>query len=217
MEAAAVDKLVDKGEFRPQVAQAIAEAVDITIKAANFVTVPVLDARLAAQDAKIAETEARLTGQIAALDTQFTAQFAAQDVKMEARFGRIEKSIESAKVWAALLYAGLAIALFSALAVDHHWLVTREDQFVAQMEARTDARFAAEQARVDQRIDARFAAEQSRLDQQFQQYEARMDARMDARDARMDAKFEQLRELILGKPSTRRGATPQDKAAPQPH
>ena len=213
MEAAAVDKLIDRGDFSPQVAQAIAEAVDITLKAANFVTVPVLDARFAAQDAKIAETEARLTGQIAAMDTQFTAQFAAQDVKMEARFGRIEKSIESAKVWATLLYAGLAIALFSALAVDHHWLVTREDQFVAQIEARTDARFAAEQAR----SDARFAAEQSRLDQRLDQRFQQFEARMDARDARMDAKFEQLRELILNKPSTRRGATPQDKAAPQPH
>jgi hypothetical protein len=176
MEAAAVDELIDKGEFCPQVAQAIAEAVDITIKAANFVTVPVLDARFAKQDAKIA------------------AQFTAQDVKMEARFSRIEKSIESAKVWAALLYAGLAIALFSALAVDHHWLVTREDQLIARVEARSDARFAAEQAHSDQR---------------FQQVEARID--------RMDAKFEQLRELILSMPSPRRGSTPQDKAAPQRH
>jgi hypothetical protein len=48
MEAAAMDKLVHKGEFQPQVAQAIAEAIDIPIKAANLVTVPMLDARFAA-------------------------------------------------------------------------------------------------------------------------------------------------------------------------
>ena len=164
MEAAAVDKLVDKGEFRPQVAQAIAEAIDITIKAANFVTVPILDARFAAQDAKIA------------------AQFAARDAKMEARFGKIEKSIESAKVWAALLYAGLVIALFSALAVDHHWLVTREDQFVTQIEARSDARFAAERVR----SDARFAAEQARSDARFAAEQSRLDAHFAAEQSRLD-------------------------------
>ena len=53
MEAAAMDKLVQKGEFRPQVAQAIAEAIDITIKAANLVTVPMLDARFAALETKL--------------------------------------------------------------------------------------------------------------------------------------------------------------------
>ena len=153
MEAAAVDKLVEKGEFRPQVAQAIAEALDITIKAANFVTVPMLDAR-----------------------------FAQSEAKMEARFSVIEKALEAAKVWAVLLYAGLTVALFSALALDHHWLVNRDDQMMAQ----TNARFAADQARSDARIaeerarsDARFAEQQARSDQNFQQFEARMDARLD--------------------------------------
>jgi hypothetical protein len=32
MEAAAMDKLVEKGDFGPQVAQAIGEALDITLK-----------------------------------------------------------------------------------------------------------------------------------------------------------------------------------------
>lgn len=46
---------------------------------------------------------------------------------MEARFSSIEKSIESAKVWATLLYAGLAAVVFGGLAVDHRWLINRED------------------------------------------------------------------------------------------
>jgi hypothetical protein len=152
MEAVAMDKLVEKGEFRPQVAQAIAEALDITIKAGNFVTVPMLDMRFA----------------------QFEA-------KMEARFGSIEKSLEATKAWAVLLYAGLTIALFTALAVDHHWIVSREDQLMAQVYARSDARFAEDQAR----SDARFAEDQARSDARFAQLEARM-----------DTKFDQLRAVI---------------------
>jgi hypothetical protein len=134
MEAVAMDKLVEKGDLSPRLAQAIAEALDITIKAANLATVPMLDARFAQQDAKI------------------EARFGASEKAMEARFGAIEKSLERLKVWATLLYAGLATAFFSALAVDHHWLVNREDQLVAQIEARSDARFAQEDARTDRLI-----------------------------------------------------------------
>jgi hypothetical protein len=123
MEAAAMDKLVEKGDLSPQVARAVAEALDITIKAANLATVPMLDAR-----------------------------FAQQDAKMEARFSSIEKSIESTKVWATLLYVGLAAVFFGGLAVDHRWLVNREDQLMAQVQARSDARFAAEELRTDRLI-----------------------------------------------------------------
>src|ERR1700742_3177645 len=113
MEAVAMDKLVEKGEFRPQVAQAIAEAIDITIKAADLVTVAMLDAR-----------------------------FALADARMEARFGSLEKSIEAMKGWTLRLYVGGMIAFFSALAVGHHWIVSREDQLMGQVYARSDARFA---------------------------------------------------------------------------
>ncbi len=149
MEAVAMDKLVEKGDLSPQVARAIAEALDITLKAANLVTVPMLDAR-----------------------------FAQQDAKMEARFSSIEKSIESTKVWAALLYAGLTAVVFGSLAVDHRWLVNREDQLMAQIQARSDARFAEEEARTDRLIAEQHA---------------------DAKQAevRMDAKFDQLRALLI--------------------
>ena len=74
-QALAMDKLVEKGDLSPQIALAVAEALDITIKAANLATVPMLDARFAQQDAKM------------------EARFAQQEVKMEARFGSIEKSL----------------------------------------------------------------------------------------------------------------------------
>jgi hypothetical protein len=186
MEAAAMDKLVEKGDLSPQVARAIAEALDITIKAANLATVPMLDAR-----------------------------FAEQDAKMEARFGSIEKSIESTKVWATLLYAGLAVVFFGALAVEHRWLVNREDQLMAQMQARSDARFAAEEvltdrlfaedhARTDQlfaednaRTDRFFAEDDARTDRLFTEEHTRSDQLAKQAEARMDAKLDQLRTLLI--------------------
>lgn len=125
MEAAAMDKLIEKGGASAPLAQAIGEALDITLKAMNLVTVPMLDTRLAQ------------------LET-----------KMEARFGALERAFESTKVWAALLYAGLVIAFFGALVVDYRLLLNREDQFAQQMQARQDARIAEEDARTDRQIAA---------------------------------------------------------------
>jgi uncharacterized protein HemX len=171
MEAAAMDKLVEQGDLSPRVARAIAEALDITIKAANLATIPMLDAR-----------------------------FAQQDAKMEARFSAIEKSIESTKVWAILLYVGLAAAGFGGLAVNHRWLVNREDQLMAQIQARSDARFAEGEVRTDKRI----AEDEARTDRLIAQDEARTDrliaeqqAHAKQAEVRTDAKFDQLRTLLI--------------------
>jgi hypothetical protein len=202
MEAVAMDKLIEKGGATPQLAQAIGEALDITLKAANLVTVPMLDARLAQLESK-----------------------------MEARFSSLERAFESTKVWAVLLYAGLAIAFFGALAADHRWLLNREDQF----QARSDARFAAEEARTDHlfaedhaRTDKLIADENARTDKLIADEKARTDrliADDDARtdkliaedrartdkliaerqahaakaEARTDAKFDRLRSLLLNR------------------
>ena len=171
MEAAAMDKLVEKGDLSPQVARAVAEALDITIKAANLATVPMLDARFAQQEAR----------------------FAQQDAKMEARFSSIEKSIESTKVWATLLYAGLAAVFFGGLAVDHRWLVNREDQLVAQIQARSDARSAEEEVHTDRL----FAEDDARTDRLFTEEHARSDQLAKQAEARMDAKLDQLRALLI--------------------
>jgi hypothetical protein len=178
MEAVAMDKLVEKGDLSPQVALAVAEALDITIKAANLATVPMLDARFAQQDAKM---EARFAQQDVRF-AQLEARFAQQDAKMEARFGSIEKLIESTKVWAALLYAGLVVIVFGSLAVDHRWLVNREDQLVAQIQARSDARSAEEEVHTDRLFEGMAIAEQQNAKQA---------------EVRMDAKLDQLRPLLI--------------------
>jgi hypothetical protein len=140
MEAAAVDKLIEKGPFRSDTALAIAGAIDIAITAANLVTVPALDARFA---------------------------------KVDARFSDIEKTIVDTKVWAVGLYASLVIALFSALALDHHWLARRQDEL---------------NARSDQRLEAL----EVRTDQRFREHEARLNEIR----AQQDAKLDEIRALI---------------------
>ncbi len=192
MEADAVDKLIEKGRFQSDIALAIGEAIDVTIKAANLVTVSMLDAR-----------------------------FAVQDAKMEARFASVEKSIASAKVWAVYLYATLAIAFFGTLAADHHWIVSREDQLMAHwdqefkaaqtrsdqnfkdiradikaFEARTDQKFNDFEARTDKkfndfeaRSDQKFNDFEARSDQKFKEFEARSDQKFKEFEARSDQKF----------------------------
>lgn len=169
MEAVAMDKLIEKGGATPELARAIGEALDITFKAANLVTVPMLDAR-----------------------------FAQCEAKMEARFSSLEKALESTKVWAVLLYAGLVVVFFGALAADHHWLLNGEDQFQAQ----SDAHFAA----VDAHTDRLIAEDRARTDKHIADEDARTDrliaeqqAHADQAQARMDAKFDQLRSLLLNR------------------
>jgi hypothetical protein len=48
MQATTLDILIDKGQFDPKVARAVAEAIDNEIQGSQLVTVPLLDARLAA-------------------------------------------------------------------------------------------------------------------------------------------------------------------------
>jgi hypothetical protein len=191
MDAAAVDKLIEKASFPPEVAVAVAEAVEVTIKAENIVTVPVLDTRFAAVETKMEARFGAVDGRFAAADAKMEARFGAVEAKVEARFGKIEarfaelgaemaarfgaveKAIVATKLWAAYIYAGLAIALFGALATDHRWLEGRQDEYMA-------------------RSDARFAAMQAQSDQRFQQVEARLDSL----DVRMEQMSEQIRVIL---------------------
>lgn len=175
MEAAAVDKLVEKGGFKPDVAIAIAEAVDIKVKGGQFVTVPVFDARVTALDAKM---EARF----ASMD----ARFAVLDAKLETRFASIEKSISSTKVWAVYLYAGPAISLSAALWTDNHRLEAHQGQLLAHLD---DVEHA-ERQRSDnerQRSDEPFVKERQRSDEAFREAQQRTDRRFPEIQSLLDA------------------------------
>jgi hypothetical protein len=169
MEAAALDKLIDKGGFQPDVALAIGQALEITIhsalRAANLVTVPMLDARFATYDDKMNERFEKVDKRFEKIEQRFEKveqrfekieqRFEDLDTrfdKFEDRFNFLQESVSSTKVWAVGLYAGLVIALFGALAADHHWLESREDQRHDAMEAHWRQDFNASQARYDQRL-----------------------------------------------------------------
>ena len=72
--AAAVETLIEKGCFEPKVALGIAEAIEASMMQAQFVTVPILDARLQElrADTRIAlmGMESKLTSRIQELDTR---------------------------------------------------------------------------------------------------------------------------------------------------
>jgi len=64
--AATVGILVDKGKFEPEVALAVAGAIDLAMTQAQFVTVPILDARLHEVRAEIRVLEGKLDASIQA-------------------------------------------------------------------------------------------------------------------------------------------------------
>jgi len=85
-QAAAVDLLMNKGEFKPQVALAVAEAVAIIMTETQVVTVPVLDSRVAALDHKIDLVESRLEKKIDVVESRL-------EKKIELAVARLEKAI----------------------------------------------------------------------------------------------------------------------------
>jgi hypothetical protein len=58
--AAAVEILIEKSRFEPEVALGIAEAIEVSIMHAQLVTVPILDARLQELKSDILRLEVRL-------------------------------------------------------------------------------------------------------------------------------------------------------------
>ena len=86
MQAATVELLKRKGRFPSEQALAVAEAIDMAIADQQLVTVPILDARLAA-------TEAKVDARFVALEGKMDARFAASEAKMDARFAQSDARI----------------------------------------------------------------------------------------------------------------------------
>ncbi len=101
MKVATVEILIEKAHFEPRVAVAVAEAMDEAIdgknREAQWVTVPILDSRMAVIDArftsleakfdsKLTSLEARFDGKLTALEAKFDGKFAALETKLDARF-----------------------------------------------------------------------------------------------------------------------------------
>lgn len=94
MQAETVKTLVGKARFQPDVAVAIAEAMDQAISSADLVTVLILDARFAKADAKVsarfAEAEAKVNARFAEADAKFATRFAEAEARISARFAEVD-------------------------------------------------------------------------------------------------------------------------------
>jgi F0F1-type ATP synthase membrane subunit b/b' len=78
LHATAVEILIEKGRFEPEVALGIAEAIEVSVVQSQFVTVPILDARLhelrAELKSEISSLRAELKGEISSLRSELKGE-----------------------------------------------------------------------------------------------------------------------------------------------
>jgi tetrahydromethanopterin S-methyltransferase subunit G len=83
LHAAAVEILIEKGRFEPQVALGIAEAIEASMMHTQFVTVPILDARLQ-------ELRAEMRIALLSLENKVDHRFNALEGKVDHRFNDVD-------------------------------------------------------------------------------------------------------------------------------
>jgi hypothetical protein len=83
MQAELIDLLSGKGKFPTEQALVLAEAIDMAIETAQFVTVPILDARFAVADARTTRMEARMDSGFTAVNARIDSLEARMDLKLE--------------------------------------------------------------------------------------------------------------------------------------
>ena len=85
LHAATVGILIEKSKFEPEVALGVAEAIELAMTQAQFVTVPILDARLAEIRAEMRVLEGKLEASIQRLSAELNAKLDSKLAEMEAR------------------------------------------------------------------------------------------------------------------------------------
>jgi hypothetical protein len=94
MQAETIELLSGKGKFSMEQSLILAEEMDQVIEKAQFVTVPILDARLATlegrMDARFASQEAKTDARFASVD----ARFDSMETKLDARFAAVDAKFE---------------------------------------------------------------------------------------------------------------------------
>jgi hypothetical protein len=123
LHAATVEILIEKAKFEPEVALGIAEAIELAMTQAQFVTVPILDARLhevraeirvleGKLDASTQERKADMQRLCAELDAKLNAQFA----KMETKLAQMEAKLVR---WVFLVMLGnVALSLAATMVLN---------------------------------------------------------------------------------------------------
>jgi len=82
LHAATVGILVEKAKFEPEVALGVAEAIEPAMTQAQFVTVPILDARLHGVSAEIRVLEGKLDASTQRLGAELNAKLAEMEAKL---------------------------------------------------------------------------------------------------------------------------------------
>ena len=97
LHAATVEILVEKAKFGPEVALGVAEAIELAMTQAQFVTVPILDARLHEVRAEIRVLEGKLDlstkehkADMQRLSAELDAKLSTQFAKMETKLAETE-------------------------------------------------------------------------------------------------------------------------------
>ena len=97
LHAATVEILVEKAKFVPEAALGVAEAIELAMTQAQFVTVPILDARLHEVRAEIRVLEGKLDlstkghkADMQRLSAELDAKLNTQSAKMEAKLAETE-------------------------------------------------------------------------------------------------------------------------------
>jgi hypothetical protein len=83
MQAEMIDLLSGKGKFPTEQALVLATAIDMAIEQTQFVTVPILDARFAAAEARTVRLEARMESGFATVNARIDSLEARIDLKMQ--------------------------------------------------------------------------------------------------------------------------------------
>ena len=83
MQAATVELLTRKAKFPSEQALAIAEAIDMALADPQRVTVPILDARFEAQQAKVDARFAKADARFVVFEAKMDARFAALEARLD--------------------------------------------------------------------------------------------------------------------------------------
>jgi len=189
LNATAVEILIDKGRFEPEVALGIAEAIEVSMTKSEFVTVPILDARLHElradtrmsflalehkMDARFQDLKSEMDRRFAETDAKMDRRFAETDAKMDLRFGELD---------------------------------TKMDRRFAETDAKMDRRF----SETDAKMDLRFGELNAKMDRRF----GETDAGVDRKYGELELKMEKIKSdlvrwvflVMLGNVALSAGAT----------
>lgn len=93
LHAETVEILIGKAHFEPAVALGVAEAIESAMTRAQFVTVPILDARLHEVHAEIRVLEGKMEASIKELKVEFKAAMDTRFAELDTKFAKMETKL----------------------------------------------------------------------------------------------------------------------------